>query len=292
MIWHPKRCTKYVTLLLALWAGSLWADVPVHAPTVQDRQVLRQLETQVRRYFLTTFGVEVTSRFALVGAGDAATLLAQVQAAQKAGSWRVRRRSLDGGRICPKTRVGGAANRTFIALCWPAPIAGEDASQALRVAAGAVLAHEYVHQLQYDLARDRPARRLGDDWLMGPAWLFEGTAEVFEDHFRTGGLAVDGVALFNLQSSARRSRLTLDQMRATGALGNGQAYGVARFAAFLLAGRYGPQALLDYFAQLGATKDQDAAFLAAFGTTMVGFEAEFEAVRRDFGAAKAYVGVP
>ena len=100
------------------------------------------------------------------------------------------------------------------------------------------------------------------------------------------------MALFNLQSSARRSRLTLDQMRATGALGDGQAYGVARFAAFLLAGRYGPQALLDYFAQLGETKDQDAAFLAAFGTTMVGFEAEFEAVRRDFGAAKAYVGVP
>ena len=59
MIWHPKRCTEYVTLLLALWAGSLWADVPVHATTAQERAVLRQIETQVRRYFLTTFGVEV-----------------------------------------------------------------------------------------------------------------------------------------------------------------------------------------------------------------------------------------
>ncbi len=290
MIWHLRRCTK-ATVLLVLWAGSLWADVPIQAASVQERALLRQTEAQVRRYFRTTFGVEVTTPFALVGAGDAEALLSQVQAAQSAGGWRVRRKPLNAARVCPSGRIGGAANRTFIALCWPMPVTGGAGYHGLRLSAGAVLAHEYIHQLQYDLAQDRPAQRLGDYWLLGPAWLVEGTAEVFEEHYRTGGAAVDGAALFNMQSSARRSRLTLDQMRATGALADGQAYGVARFAAFLLSGRYGPDALLDYFAALGRTKDQDAAFLAAFGTTMVAFESDFEAVRRDFGAAKAYVGM-
>ncbi len=293
MIWRRSRYTKRCALLLALCgAGSALAETPIFTRDPVEADVLHYTHVRVRAYFLANFNMTVAAPYALAAGRDAQGLKTQLARTYAALGKPARKTPLVAARVCPGTRIGGVANRTFVALCWQED-AQFDAAWAARARdlAGPVMAHEYVHQLQYDLAQDRPARRGADDWLLGPAWLVEGTAEVFERHFRTRGAPVDGVALFELQTPARRSRLNLNDLQTTGALADGKAYGLARFAAFLLAGRHGDAALFDYFTQLGRLGDRKAAFQAAFGQSIEAFEADFETVRRDFGAAKDYVGV-
>jgi len=83
-------------------------------------------------------------------------------------------------------------------------------------------------------------------------------------------------ALFNMQTPARRSRLTLTQLTEAGSAKGRGGYGRAWFAAFVLTQSNRPEDLLDYFAVLGRTKDRDVAFEKAFGLSFDKFEADFE----------------
>ena len=124
--------------------------------------------------------------------------------------------------------------------------------------------------------------------------MVEGTAEVFERIYSVqvqGKDAADTAdqALFNMQTRARRSRLTLTQLTEAGSIKGRGGYGTARFAAFVLAQRNGTEDLLEYFAVLGQTKDRDVAFEKVFGLSFDKFEADFERIRSDFTATKEYV---
>ncbi len=140
-----------------------------------------------------------------------------------------------------------------------------------------------------------PVQRIAGtkELLLGPSWMIEGSAEVFERLYSVqiqGEDASDDAAqtLFNMQSPARRSRLTLSELTPTGSTKGRGAYGTARFAAYLLAQRSGHDALFQYFKVLGQVKDRDIAFENAFGLSFEMFEADFERVRRDFAAATEY----
>lgn len=185
--------------------------------------------------------------------------------------------------LCDGARANAVATVDFILFCWPekAPIRPGDPRL------GTVMAHELFHQLQYDLAGVRDERRKpGAPRRLGPAWMVEGSAEVIEYLFQRGSLPQDGADLFDLQTPARKSRLTLAELSEHGSINQGRAYGVARFAAYLLAREHGIDGLLSYFEGLGKGKSQDAAFEDAFDQSRESFQTAFEALRRSYSGAR------
>jgi len=250
----------------------------IFAETPEGAAALREMHAEAAAFFQSEYDLTIPEGFAIVAATGADALTAQFHAAG------IQTLFFVGDRTCPPSRVGGVANRAMVALCWPeAPVTSPYAR--------AVMVHEVMHQVQYTLAQDRPAQRRGEeDWLLGPAWLVEGSAEWVEEVFRNGR-AADGVRFFELQEPARRNQTQLEDLTVHGSLQTGRTYGVARFAAFLLAERFGDQALFDYFAALGRLKDRDAAFREVFGMSLAAFEADFASVRRHYGNARTWAGV-
>lgn len=184
--------------------------------------------------------------------------------------------------LCGGQRANAISSSDFVLFCFP-----EDSPERpnpLRL--GSIMAHEIFHQMQYDLSDTRDDRPGVGPRRLGPAWLVEGSAEVLELLYVQALLPADGEALFELQNPARRSRKTLSSLQAHGSVRDPGSYGVARFAAVLLARRHGVVGFINYFKGLGQGDSRTKAFERAFGQSMQDFEAEFEAVRRDFGAAR------
>lgn len=259
-------------------------------------EILSKADQSVRRFFADTFDRRVPQPIALIGTNAPETLDAHLSQALTDLGRRQRSRALDVVSLCKNKPIGAAANRAYIVMCWLEPKAFDDkwvASIERRLRP--ILAHEFTHQLQYTLAGDDPPKRITgtDKLLLGPSWMVEGSAEFFE---RLYAVQVQGARasetadqeLFNLQTAARRSRDTLSQMVDTGTTKGRSGYGTARFAAYLLAQRHGPNTLLEYFVKLGELRDRDAAFEQVFGLSFAAFEQDFERVRRNFAAAKDY----
>ncbi|WP_299293443.1 hypothetical protein [uncultured Tateyamaria sp.] len=260
----------------------------IAAETPIATALLRQSFEAIQTYFRDIQGIELATRVAVIGAGeggffDPALVDVLMQLERPA-----RARPIDTARLCNGRTVGGAANRPYMLFCWPQTV--EDPAWQARIAPELrrVMAHEYTHQVQYALAADDPAQRVDGVWRLGPHWMVEGVAELVEWQFVSGQQTTDGADLFDLQTAARRSRLTLDGLDAQGTVTDSEAYGVARFAAYLLAQRHGTDALFDYFRALGRGLSQDDAFAQTFGLTPAAYTALFEELRRDYGAARRF----
>ena len=234
---------------------------------------------------------------ALIGTSDPSLLNVHLSQALKEMGRRQRSSPVDAATLCDNKPIGAAANRSYTVMCWLKPTAYDREWLALiEQQLPPILAHEFTHQLQYHLANDDPPQRINGtkELLLGPSWMVEGTAEVFERIYSVqvqGKDAADTAdqALFNMLTLARRSRLTLTQLTEAGSIKGRGGYGTARFAAFVLAQRNRFEDLLDYFAVLGQTKDREVAFEKDFGLSFDKFEADFERIRRDFSATIEYV---
>ncbi|HCI08258.1 MAG TPA: hypothetical protein DE314_13050 [Sulfitobacter sp.] len=259
--------------------------------------MLAKADRDVRAFFAETFGQSLENSIALIGTSDPSLLNVHLSQALKEMGRRQRSSPVDAATLCDNKPIGAAANRSYTVMCWLKPKAYDREWLALiEQRLPPILAHEFTHQLQYHLANDDPPQRISGtkELLLGPSWMVEGTAEVFERIYSVqvqGKDAADTAdqALFNMQTRARRSRLTLTQLTDAGSTKGRGGYGTARFAAFVLAQRNRPEDLLEYFTVLGQTKDRDVAFEKVFGLSFDKFEADFERIRRDFAAAKEYV---
>jgi len=80
--------------------------------------------------------------------------------------------------------------------------------------------------------------------------------------------------------------MTLEDLSAKGTVVSDQDYGVARFATYLLGQKYGTRSLFDYFAALGRGDRNEQAFQSQFDMSLSAFDAEFEALCRDYEAAR------
>ncbi len=267
--------------LRAFWPS----DIPpeIIAPSSEERAILTETDTVVRAFFRDTYGIELATRVALIGAGTPAFFEPAIDDLLRARGRGSRSRVLDAGRLCQGAKIGGAANRGYMMFCWPGGMERDRLSQLRPIAV-----HEYTHQVQYAFAADDPPQRMDNEWVFGPDWMVEGLAEVVEWQFKTGSLETDGTALFDLQSRARRSRLTLADLDATGSVDSPEAYGVARFAAYMLVQAHGTNAGFEYFRGLGRGLSRQDAFIAAFDMGVQEFMQDFEEVRRDYGAARRY----
>jgi hypothetical protein len=260
--------------------------------------MLAKADKEVRSFFASRFDLSIHTPVALIATSDPAQLNTHLSKGLKDLGRRPRSSPINVVKLCDNKPIGAAANRPYIVMCWPKP-ADYDARWLASISKRLtpVLAHEFAHQLQYHLAQDDPVKRIAGtkEILLGPSWMIEGSAEVFEHLFEVStqkeNSDTDAQSLFNMQSPARRSRLTLSQITKTGSTRGRGAYGTARFAAFLLAQRSGPEALFQYFETLGKVNDRDIAFKEVFGLSFEEFEADFERVRRDFAAAQEYVRI-
>lgn len=267
--------------LRVFWPSEVEPDI--NAPTPTEKTLLRATDAVVRAYFRDTYDIELATHVAWIGAQDPAYFDTAINDVLRKKGRTNRTRPLDTDRLCRGRKIGGAANRGYMMFCWPG---GLDSTKAQDLRPVAV--HEYTHQVQYAFAADDPPQRVDGKWVFGPDWMVEGLAEVVEWQFKSGSLETDGTALFDLQSRARRSRLTLQDLSDTGSVETPEAYGVARFAAYMLVQAHGTDAAFDYFRALGEGLGQDSAFIAAFDMSFQEFERDFEAVRRDYGAARRY----
>lgn len=274
-------------------ASLIYTDT--QANTLKTR-LLSLADKDVRSFFDTRFKQRIKTPVLLLGTSDPDKLNEYLAQALSDQGRRQRSSPIDTAKLCENKKIGAAANRPYIVMCWQKPadynaLWVKGFGKRLRP----ILAHEFTHQLQYHLAGDDPVQRIGDtkELLLGPSWMIEGSAEVFE---RLYDVEIQGKdardddeqTLFNMQSPARRSQMTLTELTPTGSTKGRAAYGTARFAAFLLAQRSGPEALFQYFEVLGQTKDRDIAFEQVFGLSFEDFEENFERVRRDFAAAKVF----
>ncbi|MEP4196737.1 MAG: hypothetical protein ABJL99_13990 [Aliishimia sp.] len=271
--------------LRAFWPA-LQGDIILTTGAQADarKAMLERAATLMRDRFLQDWGAPLAGRFAIIGGGSDAELNTLLRAARAQMGQSTNAR-INSARFCGHRHAGAFAGRGLIGFCWP--VEGQPVTLGGLLA---VMGHEMMHQAQYDLALDVPARKLSDgsDRLLGPGWLVEGSAEVIELSAKGIEPSVTGSAFFNVQNGARRSRILLSDLTRSDAVKTSEQYGVARFAAMLLARKHGRAALFTYFDALGRSADRDVAFQTAFGQSFYAFEAEFEAVRRDFRAAQAY----
>ena len=260
-------------------------------------EMLAKADKDVREFFAENFGQNIENPIALIGTSDPSLLNEHLSKALKEMGRRQRSSPVDVGKLCDEKPIGATANRSYTVMCWLKPKAYDRGWLAsIQQRLPPILAHEFTHQLQYHLANDDPPQRINGtkELLLGPNWMVEGTAEVFEWIYSVKVQGKDAAntadqALFNMQTGALRSRLTLTQLTDAGSTKGRGGYGTARFAAFILAQHNGTEGLLEYFAVLGQTKDRNVAFEKVFGLSFDKFEVDFERIRRDFTAAKEYV---
>jgi RTX calcium-binding nonapeptide repeat (4 copies) len=146
-----------------------------------------------------------------------------------------------------------------------------------------IAVHETFHILQIDQAGDRTFNSGFDDIpRAGPRWISEGSAEL------VGYLAIADARLTSMSTvrgdwvqRARSSPVTLQRL----ALLRGQfeagpnAWGIMPLAVERLVGEGGAAKVLTYFQAIGRGDPWEAAFAAAFGTSIEAFYADFATYR-------------
>ena len=273
--------------LFALWANWVAAEPRIVSDPSFDAAFQARLSVQVEEtlsWLEALTGKEMPTAFDLLVARQdtLAEVLGRAYAPKPPP-----RVNLDTKVLCGGRRVNGVAAKDFVLLCWPdavrAPLPQDEAVRPL-------LAHEFFHQLQYKLSGTDAQVRQEAPRRLGPAWMVEGSAEVVEWLAKEGTLPAGGPAFFDLQSPARRSRVTLQELTPRASLRGPSAYGISRFATVLLVQAHGLDALVNYFSDLGAGHSQDVAFAQNFGMARARFEEEFEDLRRDYGAARDWRG--
>ena len=248
----------------------------------------RVADVKTRSFIRKTYNVDPVTRYVVVNATLNSSLRRQYEKAGRALNWPYRLRKDVFTAICPGARAVGP----FIITCFPNFHDNPQNSHADQVYAESVLAHELFHIVQIELSQTHfpgPVPK-GQDNLMGPNWLVEGTATVAgidyaipahapaswrHDYYRDSASTAEG-ALRNLRK--HRSIRTQDN------------YMTAAYAAFLLQDRFGPGAILAYFENLPKVNwNWSKAFEMAFGMGLREFEDTYDTIRTDRAAALAFL---
>ncbi|OWV61005.1 hypothetical protein CDZ98_08170 [Mameliella alba] len=251
---------------------------------------------EVARYFEERFGVALASRVQLVAANDPDSLGRILRAAashQEVGAAEVRRTA---ERNCRKSsRIGASMYRHHMVFCWREEFeAGNSARfEDFRVWLRRVMAHEFTHHLQRELAYDKVPQwvRRGQSVRprMGPAWMAEGGAQVIEYRYIHDIHDSSLPRTKWLRLGASRSGLTLDGIRRKGEVREPNAYSTSFYAVHLLTERFGEETLISYWRRLGETDRWETAFEDVFGIAMQDFERIFPTLTADPDAAQEFL---
>jgi len=259
----------------------------------EQTRLLRKVFLDVEGFYQTHYGIFPASRVDVAGADSGQELAQLAVGLQRQRGRSYGRMTTYVAKICssPSRSYGGQAYLEQLLICWPlkAHYDGAWANKARRIV-GSIMAHEFMHHIQRELAHEKvlnsnysPRRRLG------PAWMVEGGAELGEYNWRIRRGGYRKLSLQELQKPARENSKGLRGMQNYGTVKGGEQYLTARFAVYLLAGRFGEEAVLNYWRYLGQGKSWEPAFRAAFGMPLGEYSSEFEALRRDPALAQAFM---
>lgn len=262
-------------------------------PGGQQTAILQNAFREVESFFRSFYNITPASRADVAG-GASGKELAQfaVQLQRKRGR-SYGRMSEYVSRMCetPSRRYGGQAYRNQLLICWPVSKSYDSSwYRGVYPIVSAIMAHEYMHHVQRELTNDKiSSGSYSSRRKMGPAWMVEGAAEVAENNWRVTKLGVKRKSLVEMQAYASENRKPLGGMHSYGTVKDAKQYRVAFLAVYLLAERSGEQAVLNYWRYIGQGKSWEAAFKAAFGLSLNSFTNQFERMRSDPTAARAFI---
>lgn len=247
----------------------------------------------VEGYFRKVYGIHTASRVDIAGAGRGdvlAGLAVQLQRQRGVSYGKMGERV---GRVCrtPSRGYGGQAWFNQLLICWPVE-KKFDAAWAKKVTprVGAIMAHEYMHHIQYELANFKTIN--GGSFhrsKMGPGWMVEGGAELGEYNWKVSRGGFKRLSLEALQKDAAENPKGLRAMNIGRNVKGRKDYHTARFAVWLLAQRFGEEKVIDYWRFLGQGKNWEAAFKASFGMSMGQYSTLFDSLRQDPAKARAFI---
>jgi hypothetical protein len=153
--------------------------------------------------------------------------------------------------------------------------------------------HEYFHFIQYELAADKVARfyRKGNrppPLHLRPSWLVEGSADYFAYLYLSENHRFNYSVKWTFDKASPYKH-SLRQISKSRTLSNTEHYAVSGLAARLLAGRNGPESLINYWEFIGLGLKHDVAFKKAFGMERKEFEKVFEKLRLDLKQSNQFV---
>ena len=232
----------------------------------------------VDSYFRKVFGTALDKPGTIYVSSDA-EWMADAYVAHLGAGQNIRRGKVEWFTGCH----GGEAGYGFMFMCADSDVFSGDWFGAGRSAQRSfALAHEYFHMLQYERAvgsLDGCCSGINTLAMLGPQWLVEGAAEYIA--FRllgdSGKMNLKREIDWHTQKAAEVGS-TLQQMQTrAGYYAEPRASSAGMIAAHLLAETTGLESLARFYDEIGAGKDWEAAFEAAFELTPEAFATRYEA---------------
>lgn len=255
--------------------------------------MLQRSFQNVQQFFHSYYDIYLASRVDVAGAASGDQLAQLAVQLQRARGQSYGRMGASVAEVCrtPSNSYSGQAYRNQLLLCWPAAARYDSAwrNKASRTVSR-VMAHEYMHHVQRELSSDKAGSSGNRSRSkMGPAWMVEGSAELAEYRWsvKRGGVSAKPVSI--LQKQARKSTKSLGGMHRHGSVDGGRQYRVAFLAVYLLAERYGEDAVIEYWRLLGQGKSWEASFRKVFGQSIGGYTQTFESLRFNTNNASAFM---
>ena len=231
----------------------------------------------VDEYFTSIFGSALADPGTIYVSSDADWMADSYVAHLKVGQ------SIRSGKVEWFTGChGGEAGYGFMFMCANSDVfSGDWFGSGVAAQRTFALAHEYFHMLQYERAvgsLEGCCSGTNSLAMLGPQWLVEGAAEYIA--FRMLGDA--GLMDFQREidwhtQKAAEVATPLEQMQTReGYYAEERASSSGMIAAHLLAEKSGLPSLAQFYDEIGATKDWEAAFQSTFGTTPAEFYVSYD----------------
>ena len=257
-------------------ASAVWT--PPHLQGGAAAEIMERAHTAARDYFRNAVGVELEAPYHILGGDDAAIIAAETMRRQPMTRAYLSRHDLPCG---TPDNPRAAALGNMAVLCWASPAVYDATWRTARQTRwSAHVVHEYTHLLQFESSGAGTRDRLpSSERTLGPRWLVEGTAEVFEEAFYA---TQPGYRARPIGARTRRVRghsVNLRDLHDT--VSDKPAYDLAQFAAHLLIERYGSRTVFEYFRALPQAESWSDAFEATFGLSLAEYELEFAKMREN-----------
>lgn len=254
--------------------------------------LVRELVGDVIRFYREGWGIELAAQPMVAASEDPGLLTAKInELSQRSGNGPILMPASRLRDICARgLHVAGISYPDVIGLCWKPPattgLKGKRWAKSLRMELGALITHEYMHQIQHVLTREDVAgvHEGPASLVMGPEWMLEGSAEFFElRYWRKRMRGFQGPSLKDLQQYYLEGAKPISEMRLPGSVWSTPEYRVSLLGVELLAARSGEQSIFDYWEAIGRGLSWKDAFAEAFGVSLAQFETQFTEIAQDYG---------
>lgn len=278
---HWCRELPGLRYVLARYLPSRKAPV-VRAGNTLAATALQLNYAQVSKFMARDMGMPIATRPGLAAADAEADMKRQVKVLVRELGWAPIKFTKPIRRACD--RDSGYSAKAFpgmFFICWAKDRDyGAAWLRDSRRWLGPVIAHEYVHLWQAEIAGEYGLRKRHPVIWAGKsaAWLDEGAAELVREKYAAAKGYYQPETFQDLRRKALRTGLKLSQLRPLNVAFEPEAYDLALFAVRVLEARHGQAGVFEYWRKQGRGLSWQAAFQESFGMPVDEFEKELQAM--------------